>query len=61
MSQKKKQESITSEVPKEETVENYPVYTNNGTINVTVSGNNNTVTILAGQPPAPSKPPGGNG
>lgn len=58
---KKKQESTTSEVPEEETGENYLTYTNNGTINVTVSGNNNVVTFMAGQPPAPSKPPGGNG
>ncbi len=56
--EKKKQKNITSEVPEEET-ETYLTYTNNGTINVTVSGNNNVVTFMAGQPSPPVKPPGG--
>ena len=51
---KSKQESTTNEE-----VETYPVYTNNGTINVTVSGNNNVITFMAGQPTPPPKPPGG--
>jgi hypothetical protein len=56
-SQKKKLESTTSEVLEEE---QYLTYTNHGTINVTVSGNNNTVTFMAGQPTnPPPKPPGG--
>jgi len=43
----------------EETEETYPVYTNNGTITITVSGNNNVVTFMAGQPSTPpTKPPG---
>ena len=57
MSKKTKpnQESTTSEVPEEE----YLTYTNNGTINVTVSGNNNVITFMAGQPTnPPPKPPG---
>lgn len=54
--QKQKQESTTNDVPEEE--ETYPVYTNNGTINVTVSGNNNVVTFLSGQAPPPPKPGG---
>ena len=54
----KSQESTMSDVPEEETGETYPVYTNNGTINVTVSGNNNVVTFLSGQSPPPPKPPG---
>lgn len=54
--QKSKPESTTSEVPKEET---YPVYTLSGTLTLTISGNNNVVTILAGQPSPPVKPPGG--
>lgn len=52
---KKNQENTTSE----ETNESYPVYTNNGTINVTVSGNNNVITFMTGQPSPPPKPPGG--
>lgn len=52
---KKKAESTTSE----ETTESYPIYTNSGTINVTISGNNNVVTFMAGQPTPPPKPPGG--
>lgn len=53
---KKNLESTTSEA--EEETETYPVYTNNGTINVTVSGNNNVVTFLSGQAPPPPKPGG---
>lgn len=56
MKTKQKNENITSEVPEEET---YPIYTNTGTINVTISGNNNVVTFMAGQPTPPPKPPGG--
>lgn len=55
--QKSKQESTTSEVPEE--VESYPVYTLNGAVTITISGNNNVVTILSGQPSPPVKPPGG--
>lgn len=55
---KKNQESTTSDVPEEETGESYPVYINYGTINVTVSGNNNVITFLSGQAPAPPKPGG---
>jgi len=52
---KPKPENITTEVPEEE----YLTYTNNGTINVTVSGNNNVITFMAGQPTnPPPKPPG---
>lgn len=54
-----KSKSEVSEVPEEET-ETYLTYTNNGTINVTVSGNNNIVTFMAGQPTnPPPTPPGG--
>ncbi len=56
MNQKTKQESTTSEVPEEET---YPIYTNSGTITVTINGNGNVVTFMAGQPSPPPKPPGG--
>lgn len=56
-SQKSKAENSMSDVPDGE--ETYPIYTNNGTINVTVSGNNNVVTFMAGQPTPPPKPPGG--
>lgn len=56
---KSSQESTMSEVPEEETGENYLTYTNNGTINVTVSGNNNVITFMAGQPSPPPRPPGG--
>lgn len=55
---KKKAGSITSDVPEEETGESYPIYKNNGTINVTVSGNNNVITFLSGQAPPPPKPGG---
>lgn len=55
---KKNNESTTNEVPEEETGEVYSTYTNNGTINVTVSGNNNVVTFLSGQAPPPPKPGG---
>lgn len=51
---KSKAESSTSE---EEETEPYLIYTNNGTINVTVSGNNNVVTFLSGQPTPPNYPP----
>lgn len=62
--QKKQNEklvNITSEVPEEETGEEYPVYTNNGTIHVPISGNSNTVYvyIMNGKPPDPPPPPGG--
>lgn len=53
---KKKAESTTSDVPEES--ETYPIYTNNGTINITVSGNNNVITFLSGQAPPPPKPGG---
>jgi len=53
--EKPKPENTTTEVPEEE----YLTYTNNGTINVTVSGNNNVITFMAGQPTnPPPKPPG---
>lgn len=55
---KSNQESTTSDVPEEETGETYPVYTNNGSIHVTISGNNNVVTFLSGQAPPPPKPGG---
>ena len=54
---KKNNESTTNEVPEEE--ETYPIYTNSGTINVTINGNNNVVTFMSGQPSPPPKPPGG--
>lgn len=57
MKTNQKQESTTNEVPEEET--SYPFYTNSGTINVTISGNNNVVTFMSGQPSPPPKPPGG--
>ena len=57
MKAKQNQESTTSEVPEEET---YPIYTNSGTITVTINGNGNVVTFMAGQPTnPPPKPPGG--
>lgn len=56
---KKKQENTTKDVPEEG--ETYPIYVNSGTINVTISGNNNVVTFMSGQPSPPPKPPGGNG
>lgn len=58
---KEKLVSTTNEVPEEETEETYPVYTNNGTINVPISGNGNTVYvyIMNGKPPNPPPPPGG--
>lgn len=59
MKAKQNQESTTSEIPEEE--ETYPIYVNSGTITVTINGNGNVVTFMAGQPPAPGKPPGGNG
>lgn len=55
MKAKKKQESTTSE----EGTETYPIYTNSGTITVTINGNGNIVTFMAGQPSPPPKPPGG--
>lgn len=55
---KKNVQGTTSEVPEEETGETYPVYTNNGTINVTINGNDNVVTFLSGQAPPPPRPGG---
>ena len=53
--EKPKPENTTTE----EETETYLDYTNNGTINVTVSGNNNIITFMAGQPTnPPPKPPG---
>lgn len=60
MKTKKNNESTMNEVPEEETGDSYPFYTNSGTINVTISGNNNVVTFMAGNPTQPPpKPPGG--
>lgn len=54
---KSKAESSTNEVLPEEETETYLTYTNNGTITVTVNGNNNVVTFLSGQPTPPNYPP----